>query len=177
MVCYLEERPELDEGPFLGEERLLLNTVAERLGRIAERLQIEEAVQNSERLYRSLFQEANEGIFLHDVAGNVTMANRAIAELTGYTVDELTNMNVSKWLSAPSFETITEIQKNQLDGKAAAIGQRYQLQMIRKDGEKRTIEVATRLLTSRNSSPISQSIVRDITKEKPTMKRLKPSSA
>ena len=166
MVCYLEERPELDEGPFLREERLLLNTVAERLGRIAERLQIEEAVQNSERLYRSLFQEANEGIFLHDVAGNVTMANRAIAELTGYTVDELTNMNVSKWLSAPSFETITEIQKNQLDGKAAAIGQRYQLQMIRKDGEKRTIEVATRLLTSRNSSPISQSIVRDITKEK-----------
>jgi len=166
MVCYLEERPKLNEGPFLREERLLLNTVAERLARTAEHLQAEEALRKSERLYRSLFQEANEGIFLHDLTGRMTMVNKSMAELTGYTLEELTNMNVSKWLSAPSFETIREIQRKQLEKETAVSGQRCQLEMVRKDGEKRTIEVATRLLTSRNSSPISQSIVRDITKEK-----------
>ncbi len=44
-VYYLEERPELNEGPFLKEERLLIDTVAERLGGITERMQAEEALQ------------------------------------------------------------------------------------------------------------------------------------
>jgi signal transduction histidine kinase/ligand-binding sensor domain-containing protein len=46
-ICYLEERPERDEGPFLKEERKLLNAVAERLGRIIERLQAEEALRST----------------------------------------------------------------------------------------------------------------------------------
>lgn len=36
-VCYLEERQEKFEGPFLAEERKLLNSVAELIGRSAER--------------------------------------------------------------------------------------------------------------------------------------------
>ncbi|MFC1928681.1 ATP-binding protein [Chloroflexota bacterium] len=44
-VCYLEERPEIDEGPFLKEERLLIDTVAERLGRITEHKQAERELQ------------------------------------------------------------------------------------------------------------------------------------
>jgi len=35
-VCYLEQRPTLDEGPFCAEERHLLNAIAERLGRVIE---------------------------------------------------------------------------------------------------------------------------------------------
>jgi PAS domain S-box-containing protein len=48
-VCYLEERPESDEGPFLKEERSLINAVAERLGRIAERRRAEEALRERTR--------------------------------------------------------------------------------------------------------------------------------
>jgi len=36
-ICYLEERPEEDEGPFLNEERQLIDAVAERLGHIIGR--------------------------------------------------------------------------------------------------------------------------------------------
>jgi two-component system nitrate/nitrite sensor histidine kinase NarX len=46
-VGYLEERPEAYEGPFIEEERLLLNAVAERLGRIAERMQAEAALRRT----------------------------------------------------------------------------------------------------------------------------------
>ncbi len=38
-VCYLEERPEESEGPFLAEECKVLNSVADLLGRSAERKQ------------------------------------------------------------------------------------------------------------------------------------------
>jgi len=40
-VNYLEERPVIDEGPFLKTERLLIDTVAERLGQITARKRAE----------------------------------------------------------------------------------------------------------------------------------------
>lgn len=44
-VCYLEERPESEEGPFLKEERNLINAIAKRLGRIVEYKQAEETIE------------------------------------------------------------------------------------------------------------------------------------
>jgi hypothetical protein len=41
-VCYLEERPQDYEGPFLKEERSLIDSIAERLGHIVERIRAEE---------------------------------------------------------------------------------------------------------------------------------------
>ncbi len=38
-VCYLEEKPERDKGPFLSQELMLLSIVAGRLGRVTERRQ------------------------------------------------------------------------------------------------------------------------------------------
>ena len=38
-ICYLEKKPEIDEGPFLKEERNLINGIVEQLGRIIERKQ------------------------------------------------------------------------------------------------------------------------------------------
>ena len=49
-VHYLEEKPVCDEGPFLAEERDLLDAVAERLGHIIERMQAEESLQKIEWL-------------------------------------------------------------------------------------------------------------------------------
>lgn len=48
-VIYLEERPASDEGPFLKEERNLLNVIAERLGHIVEHKTAEE---NAHILYQ-----------------------------------------------------------------------------------------------------------------------------
>ena len=53
-VCYLEERAEEDEGPFLQEERNLLDAIAERLGRVVERVRTEQTLRESEQRYRVL---------------------------------------------------------------------------------------------------------------------------
>jgi signal transduction histidine kinase len=46
-VCYLEERPESDEGPFMKEQRHLINAISEQLGRITERKRAEEALRKA----------------------------------------------------------------------------------------------------------------------------------
>ena len=51
-VGYIEERRKKDEGPFLAPERRLIDNVAERLGRIAERLITAERLRDQEQLLR-----------------------------------------------------------------------------------------------------------------------------
>jgi len=56
-VCYLEEKPERDEGPFIAEERSLLKAIAERLGRVVERNRAQEEIQ---RLNENLRAQAKD---------------------------------------------------------------------------------------------------------------------
>ncbi len=49
-IFYLEERPAEHEGPFLFEERALLDAVAERIGKIAMHLTAEQELQETNQL-------------------------------------------------------------------------------------------------------------------------------
>ena len=64
-IFYLEECPPADEGPFLEEERALLDTVAEQIGTIATRISAEMELQEANRqltLERQALQEANTAL-------------------------------------------------------------------------------------------------------------------
>jgi DNA-binding CsgD family transcriptional regulator/FtsZ-binding cell division protein ZapB len=64
-IFYLEERPPADEGPFLKEERALLDAVAERIAAIAMRISAEEELQEKNRqltLERTAIQETNQAL-------------------------------------------------------------------------------------------------------------------
>lgn len=49
-VHYVEERPQADEGPFQGEERQLIDVIAERLGRIIEWMRAEQELSVRNRI-------------------------------------------------------------------------------------------------------------------------------
>lgn len=53
-VYYLDEKPEYDEGPFLQEERNLIDAIAERLGHILERIHAEAELRDyREKMFRA----------------------------------------------------------------------------------------------------------------------------
>ncbi len=49
-VCYLEERPECDEGPFLKEERDLINAIANHISQTIEHKKTQEQLMVNDRL-------------------------------------------------------------------------------------------------------------------------------
>jgi DNA-binding CsgD family transcriptional regulator len=64
-IVYKEERPSADEGPFLKEERALLEGVAQRIGEIAVRIMAEQELQENNKqllLERKALQEANAAL-------------------------------------------------------------------------------------------------------------------
>ncbi|MGA2279991.1 MAG: PAS domain S-box protein [Verrucomicrobiota bacterium] len=86
-LCYLKERPSRDEGPFLREERNLINAIAERLGRVAERKQAEEALQFRNVLLSTQQEASIDGILVVDENGKIISSNRQFADMWGIASD------------------------------------------------------------------------------------------
>jgi DNA-binding CsgD family transcriptional regulator len=64
-VCYTEETPQSFEGPFLHEERVLLDAIAERIGAIAMRINAERELNETNRqlmVERKALQETNAAL-------------------------------------------------------------------------------------------------------------------
>ncbi len=79
-VYVTEEMPQAYEGPFSKEERQLLNTLAERLCRVVERIEAQEELW----LKESAISTSINGIAIANMEGRLTYVNRAFLDLHGY---------------------------------------------------------------------------------------------
>ena len=103
-VYYLEARPELNEGAFLKNERLLIDVIAERLGRIIERKQVEEALKESEEKFRTFMETASDLMHMADKDGNITYVNESMTRTLGYSKEEMIGKHVTQFLSKEVLE-------------------------------------------------------------------------
>ncbi|MFH0727958.1 MAG: LuxR C-terminal-related transcriptional regulator [Pseudomonadota bacterium] len=78
IVSYQEERPPCQEGPFLTEERSLLNAIGERLGRITEQKQMETALREQAHDLRERIKEIN---CLYGISRLVENTDKALEEI------------------------------------------------------------------------------------------------
>jgi DNA-binding CsgD family transcriptional regulator len=89
-VYYLKQKPDSDEGPFLREERALINAVAERVGKIVERIRIEQQLHNALKqlqVERTALQQANAG--LHGVLARIEEEKKEVQNALMANVDKV----------------------------------------------------------------------------------------
>jgi DNA-binding CsgD family transcriptional regulator len=82
-VYYLKERPILDEDPFLKEERLLIDAIAERIGRAAERIQAQKQLEVEQVALK------NMNIALREVLARVQDEKKEIGDGIQANVDKI----------------------------------------------------------------------------------------
>lgn len=91
-VVYSEDKPELDEGPFLKEERVLIDTIAREIALIIERKQAE---QDKERLQHQLRHADRLATIGQLSAGVAHELNEPIGSILGFTQLIQKNPNIS----------------------------------------------------------------------------------
>ena len=139
-------------------ERMTANAASER--EIAERTRMAAALLESEARYRALFEHAHDMLYIHDLAGHFTALNRRGEQLTGYTRDELLGLPISH-LVAP--EHLARIQPLLAQTHAELPATMYEVDIITKAGQRRTLEVSTQRLARVGAPCEVQGIARDVT--------------
>lgn len=129
---------------------------------ITDRKLAEEQLRESEQKYRTLVEQADDGIILVQDAV-MEYVNPRMAELLGTTVDEITGSFIANYIDSADVEKVTERHRRRLAGeKFPSI---YEALLKRGDGVPVQTELNVGLITYRGR-PATQVIVRDITERK-----------
>jgi PAS domain S-box-containing protein len=136
----------------------------ETLEDITERKRAEEALYESEKSFRALFEGAYDAIWVHDLEGNIQTANKAAAELSGYPMEELVGMNVKSFLGGESLNLAREIGRKLTQHQPIDLP--YELRLMRKDGSEAICMVSTNLTIIDGEPKGFQNIAKDVTQEK-----------
>jgi len=65
---------------------------------ITDRKLVKKALQESEKKYRTILENIEDGYFEVDIAGNFTFFNDSLCEMFGYSKDELMGMNNRQYM-------------------------------------------------------------------------------
>ena len=175
-VAYLVEYPPEDEGCFLKEERLLIDAVAERVGRIVERRMIQAELQHKNELFELAIQTSNLGIWRQDYLHN-TMDLDAIARRHfGFGPEPLTEKDLLERIHPDDLPMFTaEYQAALQEGEVGTICTEHRV--IHPDGTLKWLSAHARItFTQTESGPLPTSAVgtfEDITERKLAEETLK----
>jgi len=165
-VYHLGEKPETGQEPFLKEERALLDTVAEHLGRIAERHHAREKLQ----LFRNLIDRSNDGIFVVEPKwGRFLDVNNKACDYLGYTRQELLDMTVKDIDEFITDDSAWTERANQIREEDGMI---FESAYKRKDDTTFPAEINVKFIDQGEKSYLL-AIARDITERKKAEEKLK----
>lgn len=139
-VFYIKKKQKEDEGPFLKEERNLIDAIAERMGKIIARImadkKIEDYSKNLERMVEkrtleldkaliemadarekidTILKSVADGLIVTDIHNNVILMNRAAEELLDIRLSNVINRSIDFAIEEKS---LREKMKYTLDKKS-----------------------------------------------------------
>ncbi|MFW9991163.1 MAG: PAS domain S-box protein [Candidatus Odinarchaeota archaeon] len=130
---------------------------------INDRKRAEKALLESEWNFRTLAENANDGILIALTDGNQVYINKRATEITGYSNDELLNINMADLVHPDDIAILRNIHQQNLEGKL--VPNNYEIQIVRKDGTIVPIEVSE-AKTEWHGQNASIVVIRDITDRK-----------
>ena len=164
---------------FDNDDQTLLQAIADQLALALQNARLygqmrEKAIQalkDSEERLRSIYNAANDAIFLIDPEQNYIIdANPRACEMLGYGLDELINLPVEK-IHPTEMDLIQELWISALQN---GLGQSNELSCLTKDGATLPVEASFSKVLIRNRNYIL-AMVRDVTERQRLEERLRQS--
>jgi PAS domain S-box-containing protein len=123
----------------------------------------ERALHETEERYRDLFENAQDIVFSMDLSGAFRAINRAGEQATGYTRQQLLEMNMSALVVPGELEHVRQVIREKLAGKPPLP---HMITIQTRDGRQLSLEVSSRLIFERGRPVGLQGIGRDVTERK-----------
>lgn len=147
----------------------LLHEVVSNISVALEKIASVEMREISERKFKNIIETATEGIWTVDINRRLTFVNQRIADMHGYTRDEMIGMHLLAFID-PSVKEQFDQNTLQLPNGHKA---KFQSQHIRKDKSKFWVEVSLTSLFEKGKYMGSLSMIQDITVDKEAQEKIK----
>ncbi|MGB2630897.1 MAG: PAS domain S-box protein, partial [Candidatus Omnitrophota bacterium] len=136
-VGYLKKTPKSRKSHFLKEEKKLLNSLAERLGKITEKKWAEDDVRRSEMKFRQFFENDPNYCYMVSPQGKILDINDEALKALGYSKKEVIGKPLITALYAPSSRK--KVRKLFDRWKKTGEIRNEELKVMTKSGEERTV--------------------------------------
>jgi len=126
---------------------------------ITERKEADQRIRESEGRYKHLVESIEEGMIIADELENISFANKAARTIFGYSKLEMAKLNLRKLVSSADFKRLQLKTDKRIKGHSS----KYEMEIIRKDGERRLISITASPLVNHEDYNGSIGIFVDIT--------------
>jgi len=137
--------------------RRLLATVSD----ITERMTFLEALRESEEKYRSVVENSVTGVFIVDDHYTFVFVNQHLCEIMGYEESEVIGHEFTEFLAPESVDLVKDRYLRRQVGEA--IPADYEFDVIRKDGERRRVEIYSTVVNGSDGKTRTIAQILDIT--------------
>ncbi|MBI3405769.1 MAG: diguanylate cyclase [Acidobacteria bacterium] len=137
--------------------------MAELARTVGECRRAEDAQRESEERFRELFENANDIVYTHDMQERFTSLNRAGELATGYTRQEVLNMNISDVIAPEFLDRARQMMARKLAGEPPKI---YEVEILGKDKRHIPLELSTRLIVENGQPAGIQGFARDVSERR-----------
>ncbi|MEV6690684.1 EAL domain-containing protein [Micromonospora sp. NPDC051196] len=146
----------------------------ERIARSAwqARDSVEQALRDSEARFRAVFRGAAIGIGIADVDGQIIDVNQPFADMLGYSIEELRQLNVAALFHRDDAPGMWELYRELVEGKHDSV--RVEKRYHRKDGSSVWTDLAVSLIRHDDGRPrFTVAVAEDITQRYELQRRLR----
>jgi PAS domain S-box-containing protein len=133
-----------------------------------ERRRVEHSLKESEKKFRTLFNNASDGIIIHDMEVRILEVNDVLCDRIGFSRDELLQMTVME-IETPDYAAMIKGKIKELLAEPHVF---FESAIVHRDGSIIPIELSSRLIEYEGQRAVL-SIIRDITVRKRAEEALK----
>lgn len=128
----------------------------------------QQQLRESEQRFKTLFEHHPDGIFVRDLSGKLISGNKAIEEITGYSIEELKHQAIET-LAMPEEATLAPQEFAESSG---ANPKKFRTSSVRKDGSTVEVELAYLPLIIDGEITGMHGIARDVTQARNYERRI-----
>ncbi|MFZ5785493.1 MAG: PAS domain S-box protein [Acidobacteriota bacterium] len=168
------EVPIADSGaPIRGAAGAIVGVVLDFRDQTEERT-ARRVLRESEAKYRALVEQAHAGVWSIDAAGSTTYVNARMAEMLGYSVDEMAGAHLFSFLDEAGRAAAAE----NLERRRRGVAEKHDFEFVRRDGTRLLAELSTTPLMDENGTYLGASaVVTDITERRRAEEALRAEKA
>ncbi|WP_319521272.1 PAS domain S-box protein [uncultured Desulfosarcina sp.] len=146
----------------IGKLASAFNVMAKEIKtKIAEMTHLNHVLQKSEEKFRLYMENTHDGVLIVDDDFKFEYVNSQMSHILGYPLDEIIGQDYRYFLDKESVRLVAE--RHRLRRKGVDVPSRYEFTIVRKNGEKRNVEISVGVTKDSNGNEKSVGTLLDTT--------------